>query len=50
MAALAAAGTPGQISLYDADAVVLIETVGPRAGLALWTRADLARYPFLGAD
>ena len=50
MAALAAAGTPGRISLYDPDAVVRIETVGPRAGLALWTRDDLARYPFLGAD
>jgi hypothetical protein len=28
---------------------LLIETVGQRGGLALWTREELKRYPFLGA-
>ena len=47
LAALTDAGTPGTIGFDDADAIVDVETVDHRAGLALWTRADLARYPFL---
>jgi tRNA(Ser,Leu) C12 N-acetylase TAN1 len=47
--ALAAAGRPGRISFDDPDCVLLLETVGERGGLALWTREDLKRYPFLGA-
>ena len=31
----------------DPDCVLLIETVGQRGGLALWTREELKRYPFL---
>jgi hypothetical protein len=48
--ALAQAGTPGQITFDDPDAIVAVETVGNRAGLALWTREDLQRYPFLNLD
>ncbi len=48
--ALEAAGTPGRIAFDDPDAVLLIETVGARAGLALWSREDLQRYRFLGVD
>lgn len=44
------AGAPGRITFADPDAVIAIETVGPRGGLSLWTREDLARYPFLGVD
>jgi tRNA(Ser,Leu) C12 N-acetylase TAN1 len=47
--ALAAAGTPGHISFEDPEYVLLIETVGGGGGVALWTREDLKRYPFLGA-
>jgi tRNA(Ser,Leu) C12 N-acetylase TAN1 len=48
--ALAATGAPGGIAFDDPDCVVLIETVGQRAGVALWTREDMTRYPFLGVD
>jgi tRNA(Ser,Leu) C12 N-acetylase TAN1 len=48
--ALAAAGAPGRITFDDPDVIVAIETVDNRAGLALWTRADLARFPFLKVD
>jgi hypothetical protein len=44
------AGTPGRITFDDPDAIISVETVGPRSGLSLWTREELARYPFLGLD
>jgi hypothetical protein len=47
LAELARLGTPGRIAMEDADAVIVIETIRDEAGLALWTRADLERYPFL---
>lgn len=40
-------GTPGAIRFDDPDAVVDVETIDHRAGIALWTREDLRRYPFL---
>lgn len=48
--ALAATNSAGQIVFDDPDAVVDIETVRNRAGMSLWTRADLRRYPFLRID
>jgi tRNA(Ser,Leu) C12 N-acetylase TAN1 len=45
--ALEQAGTPGTVTFEDPDAIVDIETLETRAGMALWTREDLARYPFL---
>ena len=39
--ALEMARTPGRITFTDPDAIIALETVGPRAGLALWTREDL---------
>lgn len=48
--ALAAAGAPGRITFDDPDAIIAIETVDNRAGLALWTRDDLRRFPFLKVD
>ncbi|MEL7010346.1 MAG: hypothetical protein AAFY50_23805 [Cyanobacteria bacterium J06648_1] len=41
-------GSPGEISGVDPDIVVAVETVTERAGMALWTRQDLADYPWLG--
>jgi tRNA(Ser,Leu) C12 N-acetylase TAN1 len=41
------ANTPARVSFDDPDAIVNVETVEDRAGLALWTREQLARYPFL---
>jgi tRNA(Ser,Leu) C12 N-acetylase TAN1 len=48
--ALEKAGGQGRISFDDPDAIVAIETVGPRAGLSLWAREELKKYPFLGLD
>jgi tRNA(Ser,Leu) C12 N-acetylase TAN1 len=48
--ALAAAGSAGRIVFDDPDAIIDIETVRNRAGISLWTRADLQRYPFLRID
>lgn len=47
---LEAAGAPGRIVFDDPDAIVALETVGQWAGLSCWTRADLARYPYLRLD
>ncbi|WP_212523388.1 THUMP domain-containing protein [Actibacterium sp. MT2.3-13A] len=47
LSGLAARGTPGRMDFEDPDMVIDVETVGNRAGLSLWSRADLARYPFL---
>jgi len=48
--ALQDAGAPGALSFDDPDAIIQIETVGNRAGISLWSRDDLARYPFLKVD
>jgi tRNA(Ser,Leu) C12 N-acetylase TAN1 len=44
------AGRPGHITFEDPDAIVAVETVGTQAGLSLWMREDLKRYPFLRLD
>lgn len=43
-------GGPGKITFADPDAILAVETVGGRAGLSLWSREDLVRYPFLRLD
>ena len=48
--ALEMAGTKGRIAFDDPDAIIALETIGPRAGLSLWTREDLKRYPLLHLD
>ncbi len=48
--AMEKAGTPGRISFDDPDAIVAVETVDNRAGLSLWNRDALRRYPLLGLD
>lgn len=48
--ALEQAGTPGRISFDDPDAILDVETVSNRAGLSLWTREELSRFPFLKLD
>jgi tRNA(Ser,Leu) C12 N-acetylase TAN1 len=47
--ALEVAGAPGHIVFSDPDAIIQIETIDGRAGISLWRREDLKRYPFLGA-
>lgn len=44
------AGAPARIDFDDPDAVLAVDTVGNRAGMSLWTRDDLRRYPFLKVD
>lgn len=46
--ALNAGGAPGHLAFDDPDFVVHVETVDHRAGMALWSRDELQRYPFLG--
>jgi tRNA(Ser,Leu) C12 N-acetylase TAN1 len=48
--ALNRAGTPGTIAFKDPDAVIAIDTVDDRAGIALWTREDLVRHRLLRPD
>jgi tRNA(Ser,Leu) C12 N-acetylase TAN1 len=48
--ALEKAGTPGHVTFEDPDVILAVETLGNRAGLSLWTREDLRRYPFLRPD
>ncbi|MFZ1101950.1 MAG: THUMP domain-containing protein [Hyphomicrobiaceae bacterium] len=43
-------GQPGRIDFQDPDYVLDIETVGQRAGMSLWSRDDLKRFPFLRVD
>jgi len=50
LAALQEADTPGRITFEDPDVIIDVETVNQRAGLSLWTREDLQRYPFLKLD
>lgn len=45
-----ALGRTARISFPDPDFVIDIETVDDRAGLSLWTREELARFPFLRID
>jgi tRNA(Ser,Leu) C12 N-acetylase TAN1 len=48
LARLSASGGSARIAFDDPDAVVAVDTVGDRAGLSLWTRDQIRRYPFLG--
>lgn len=50
LAALEEMGEPGHIVFDEAEAIIMVETVGTQAGLALWSREELARYPFLHPD
>lgn len=48
--ALDEAGASAEVSFDAPDAVVAVETVSVRAGLAVLTREQRERYPFLRAD
>ena len=48
--ALLKAGHSGFITFENSDAVIDIETLGTWAGISLWTREDLERYPFIRVD
>ena len=40
-------GAQARIAFEDPDAIVVVETIRSSAGVALWTREDLVRYPLL---
>jgi tRNA(Ser,Leu) C12 N-acetylase TAN1 len=40
-------GRPAVVAYDDPDAVAAVETIGSHAGISLWFREDLQRYPFL---
>ncbi len=44
------ASSPGRVTFDDPDAIVTVETVGQRAGLACWSREERERYLFLNLD
>ena len=44
------AGTPGRIDFDDPDAIIALETVGTQAGLSLFDREELLRFPLLHLD
>jgi tRNA(Ser,Leu) C12 N-acetylase TAN1 len=41
---------PARVSFERPEAILALETLGQHAGLSLWTREELQRYPFLGLD
>lgn len=43
-------GAPGRITFEDPDYIVAVESVGTQAGMSLWSREDLERFPLLGLD
>jgi tRNA(Ser,Leu) C12 N-acetylase TAN1 len=47
LAAARDTGSPARVAFDDPDAIVLIETVGGRAGMALLTRDDYRQHPLL---
>ncbi len=50
LAQTAAGGSPAHVALDDPDCVVLVETIGNRAGLSFWSREERQKFPFLGID
>jgi tRNA(Ser,Leu) C12 N-acetylase TAN1 len=44
------ADAPAKLAFTDPDAVIAIDTVDDRAGIGLWTRADLLRHRLLRPD
>ncbi|MGE5301563.1 MAG: hypothetical protein ACM3MB_11500 [Acidobacteriota bacterium] len=50
LAAIEKAGGPGHITFADPDAIIAVETIGPWAGLSIWSREELQRYPFIRLD
>ncbi len=48
--ALKQAGAPGRVSFTDPDAVIPIDTIDDRAGLALLSHEDLVRHRLLRPD
>jgi tRNA(Ser,Leu) C12 N-acetylase TAN1 len=50
VAATAKSGTPARITFAEPDAVIVIDTIDGRAGIAMWAHEDLVRYRLLRPD
>ncbi len=50
LAATTGLGRPAQVTFSDPQIIVALETVGTRAGIALWDREQRLKYPFLRLD
>lgn len=50
MEAMNVRGMEGRIDFDDPDWILALDTVGQRAGLSLWHREQLQRYPLLKLD
>lgn len=48
LTAMEATGSAGRLAFDAAEAVLDAEMVGNRCGMSVWTREEIARYPFLG--
>ena len=44
------AGTPGKVAFDDPDSIIAVETVGVQAGLSIFGREELKRFPLLHLD
>ncbi|HEY5975901.1 MAG TPA: hypothetical protein VIU41_14285, partial [Geobacteraceae bacterium] len=47
---LAEAGRPGKVAFDDPDAIIALETIGTQAGLSIFNRDELQRFPLLHLD
>jgi tRNA(Ser,Leu) C12 N-acetylase TAN1 len=43
-------GSPCKISFDKPDVIIAVETVAQRAGISIWSREDIERYPILKLD
>lgn len=50
LAKTAELGSRARVEFHDPDYVIDVETVGDRAGLSLWSRVELQKFPFLRID
>ena len=48
--ALEKTGKPGHITFEGPDAIIAVETIAQWAGLSLWSREELQKYPFIRLD
>jgi tRNA(Ser,Leu) C12 N-acetylase TAN1 len=43
-------GSPCEISFDNPDIIIAVETVAQQAGISIWSREDIERYPILKLD
>ena len=50
MQQLAERGLSAEVDFDDPDFIIAVETIGQQAGLSLWSRDELARFPLVKLD